>query len=1367
MDLLNKRSSHLRTLSTLGVDLARDVDNLEIKDMLARADEEGGPNVAGLNDRIRLQRSSQAVANGPSTRNWMDAQRANVQAYEYLCRVSEAKAWLERCLKQAVPSVVELEEDLRNGIVLAKLARVFAPDLVPRIFEAPKLQFRHSDNINRFFHFIDRINLPRNFRFELTDLYDKKNIPRVIYCIHALSYVLATRGQAIGIDNLSGQVEFSDEELRNTQRNLDTAGAMPNFSSVASVLVGNADKEAKRRTLPTPVVAATPPVAKAVRRKTSGELRREAAAEREERLGQAERSIVALQSRARGYVLRKAYYDNADTYQQIEAWTMHLQRRGRGLLYRQSAALAVARADAMEASVLPLQTVGRGWLVRHDLSITRRQLQRRSRIVEALQARSRAWLVRRQLTTQRAQVQRVARPVARLQAIARAFLVRKRAGLQKQATKAASTGVRSCQQVARGYLVRREVQQKRRHVQRNERCVVDLQRCARGMRMRQKIRGLRLTLSHEMSFIEALQARGRGCLIRGRCINLFRQLVRVEADVEAVQALARGVLVRVEKERMYRHYLRNIDQVIRAQSVVRARQQGAAYRSLMHDQNPSLGTIKAFVHLLDDSDADFEEEVAIEDLRRSIITLVRENERAEEHVEQMDIKIALLVKQAIKLEDVIQHHHSLNAGGIGGKAAAPTTQFDLKGLNKQARHMVECYQKLFYVLQTQPVYLARLFLDAEHTLADEKDLKQMDSCAMVLFGYAKKRREEYFLLKLLRSCVFMEIAHGGPRRFEAGEAYWERVFACYLKGIQQGRILSDVIGPVVESILADDFLDLESDPVLIYKSITVDEELRTGRPSQRRRDIVTEDAVADPDTRVLFIKHLRDLRDLTKQLLNALDRHVDLIPYGVRYLAREAFKALQECSDAPRTANLIDAVGKVVFNQFLIKVLKQPDLHGMVATTCGLAQRKNLADVARMLEQVVAGRLFDEHSFLAPLNEFIDGLFPRVERLLERLIDVPDSEQHFGVSALEDVVATKRPTLYVKTPDLFFVHHILHTHLATIAPGRDDPVHEILQQMGTPPTREEDMSLKSLTTTEVSLTLDPKAVDIEDPDADEQSLFLQTKRWVLYILRTQPGETLLDILITPPEDEDEDFWQDLLARERSRTRPSPQQARLRDLSFAELKRDTLQNIIRLEDLGWISRVNGYQELLNAIAVDVKSQVRRRVERRTELHAVRCSLQDLEEKRHCLGQQLQSYNEYIAHAMTSLQGKKGKKSRSVLPFTKQYFHLKSLEKTGSVPRFGSRRYAGAKLHARGVLVDIADDSPPFDRHDVAISSDQVGTFKVALFGANRDAVAHHEVVQLDALLQAQFDKTEYFDLCHNRLRVRVNPFLDMLFKHFFQ
>lgn len=154
--MAKKRDSvHIRTLNQIGVDLENDVSSLAIPEAIVGTNDV--QDVTGLTGRLKLQKISENTLN---SRNWMDKQRQYLQAYEYLCHVGEAKEWIEGCLGKTIAAVVDLEESLRNGVVLAELARTFMPALVPRIFDAPKLQFRHSDNINRFFKFVDKVDVP-------------------------------------------------------------------------------------------------------------------------------------------------------------------------------------------------------------------------------------------------------------------------------------------------------------------------------------------------------------------------------------------------------------------------------------------------------------------------------------------------------------------------------------------------------------------------------------------------------------------------------------------------------------------------------------------------------------------------------------------------------------------------------------------------------------------------------------------------------------------------------------------------------------------------------------------------------------------------------------------------------------------------------------------------------------------------------------------------------------------------------------------------------------------------------------------------------------------------------------------------------
>ncbi len=97
--------------------------------------------VAGLPGRISLKAPSQDPSPTSGSRffggSWADKQRHLLQAYEYLCHVGEAQQWIEGCLGEELEcGVVELEDALQNGVILARLVRVFQGDaVVKKIYE--------------------------------------------------------------------------------------------------------------------------------------------------------------------------------------------------------------------------------------------------------------------------------------------------------------------------------------------------------------------------------------------------------------------------------------------------------------------------------------------------------------------------------------------------------------------------------------------------------------------------------------------------------------------------------------------------------------------------------------------------------------------------------------------------------------------------------------------------------------------------------------------------------------------------------------------------------------------------------------------------------------------------------------------------------------------------------------------------------------------------------------------------------------------------------------------------------------------------------------------------------------------------------
>ncbi|KAF2469000.1 ras GTPase activating protein-like protein [Lindgomyces ingoldianus] len=1502
-------TSHLRTLSKFAQSASED-------DFTIRSPEQ---EVVGLHGRRRLQRTDSArgkksSASGWASRNWMDQQRQFLQAYEYLCHIGEAKEWIEDIIHKDIPPIVELEEALRDGVTLAEVVQAIQGRPV-RIFRHPKLQFRHSDNIALFFRFLAEVELPELFRFELVDLYEKKNVPKVVYCIHALSWLLFRKGIVdFRIGNLVGKLQFEDHELEAMQKGLDKSGiSMPNFSGMQA----NFDVEPE----PEPVesdedridreLAENEPIILDLQAQIRGAMLRIRLGNMMQRMWENEDIIVDLQSRIRGDWARQIAYYRLDMkrfavnlqsaargflvrsrlrgeeeywrdkewevlkvqnlfrgrkaraqvqftksrmqrhengirqfqaairgalerlrvgndYEQTrmsEAGVQHIQSMIRGALIRQQIDREYAELRGSETGTVQLQAAVRASVLRRSLRADQESLRQHESIIALLQSAARGAIARRQnaqiqeklvsshvswsdfhakirgnsLRSSLKQLQEALRAelpqIVDLQAIARGGQLRSEVADTLEQLKEQETFITSLQSYMRGFMSRQRHFSDLKALQAQTPTIVDLQSACRGFVQRQRTYELLCELnSHEPNIID-LQGVARGMMLRMEIGALLAKVEEHESAIIEIQALARGLLVRskfVEKKKYYRE---NMERVIKIQSFIRGRQQGEAYKSLTSGKNPPVSTIKNFVHLLNDSDLDFDEEIEFERLRKTVVQHVRQNELAEQYIDQLDIKIALLVKNKITLDEVVKHqkHFGGHVGALlSSKDISSKDPFDLKALNKNSRRKLEHYQELFFILQTQPQYMARLFKRIREQAVAEKDTKRIEQLTMSLFGLAQKRREDYYLLKLMARSLKEEIDGCATlQEYLRGNFFWGKLFASYVRSPRDRKFLRDVFGPVIkENIIESEGLDLESDPMQIYRSAINNEELRTGRRSHRDPNIPREEAIKDPETRETFIHHLQDLRDIADQFFAMMEEVLHKMPYGVRYIASQMFAELRQRFPYEAQEQLLQIAGHWVWKSYLQPALIQPQHWGVVDRGLSPLMNRNLGEVAKVLGQVAAGRLFGgENVYLQPLNSYITEAIDRLQDIWSNLISVRDAETQFDIDEFNDLYARTKPTLYIKLADIFAIHNLVVDDLPTLCPSQDDPLREVIRELGSAKNNENE--LLHVSSTEITLTLNPKFHDKEDPDAAVKALFMETKRYVLYIIRVQTGTNLMEIMIRPITPEDEDRW-DALVREELASHNRDRSKRLRssaastyttdmtsttllDMDYPSLKREALQNILQLERAGRISRHNQYQELLNVIAIDIRTKHRRRIQRAKELEGVRATLSALDEKAHYLDQQLKSYNDYIEQAMITLQNKRGKR-RFLLPFTRQYNHMRELQRAGRDYRFGSFKYSARNLAEKGILVSWQGyPERQWDRIDVTLSSNTVGVFEIQGSQGSMMIPGAFAEVPLDGLLQAQFDNHQFMNLFgegkdgsgSGAVRLNVNLFLHLIFKKFYR
>lgn len=182
-----------------------------------------------------------------------------------------------------------------------------------------------------------------------------------------------------------------------------------------------------------------------------------------------------------------------------------------------------------------------------------------------------------------------------------------------------------------------------------------------------------------------------------------------------------------------------------------------------------------------------------------------------------------------------------------------------------------------------------------------------------------------------------------------------------------------------------------------------------------------------------------------------------------------------------------------------------------------------------------------------------------------------------------------------------------------------------------------------------------------------------------------------------------------------------------------------------------------------------------------------ALQHLSERKKYYEEQIKSYNNYVEAAMNTMQ--RGKrygtlvslmrsnsltpyllcsKKRFVMPFTKQYFHLRDLQRTGKSPQFGSFKYSAQDLYDKGILLSIDPYSPrQFDRIDLVLSSNKPGIFNMELYNTmigTSVPVAETEI-RMEDLLQAQFENRVAFALFEGIAKFNLNLLLYQINKKY--
>uniref|UniRef100_A0A8B9L7T0 IQ motif containing GTPase activating protein 2 n=1 Tax=Astyanax mexicanus TaxID=7994 RepID=A0A8B9L7T0_ASTMX len=1411
----------------------------------------------------------------------MDERRRQNIAYEYLCHLEEAKRWMEACLEEELPSTTELEEGLRNGVYLGKLAKFFAPKMVSekKIYDRDQsrykrtgLHFRHTDNTVQWLRAMESVGLPKIFYPETTDVYDRKNMPKVIYCIHALRYRPDTL------------LTLFSEEISNMRKELEKYGIqMPAFSKIGGILANELSVD--EAALHAAVFAINEAIDRGQAEGTMTALQNpnamlrntqvELANDYQDTLSQAKRRKEALASGRVSHV-------TLDPVSNVVKFAQYLKKAG---LSHEELCVAVEMLSAVailnevldtKDSVALFDQLGKTLTLITFLCLT---FHRYADTLINLRAESLAqgqefltWNdVQKSIDTVNFQVheehERVIAiaeinealnsgdpektlaalllPTAKIQGVnpdtAKHYhdlllhtkeliwdesavlwldqiqeaihneslnpmkdiplVVHTPVGIQWFLTIVLSSTIQCIvllpfsignsgslwvkHRIKDKYDYFYNLETKEGTWEEPENFVHDSSQLTK-----ENIQGVVSSLTAEYNreqlwlanepLIIQLQACTRGYLVRRAYRERLEYLQQQEPRVIKLQASWKGYKQRKAYKGRLQTLQSNVQTVVKWLFLCLF----VSYVfAVAGSKDPPLSVVRKFAHLLEQSSLDLQEEQELTRHREEVVTKIRANQQMEKDLNLMDIKIGLLVKNRITLQDVVSHSKKMKTkkNKMSKEDLAVGDKQGIKGLSKEKRKRLEAYQHLFYLLQTNPSYLAKLIFQ----MPQNKSTKFMDTVIFTLYNYASNQREEYLLLKLFESALKEEIKSKVDQIQDivTGNPTVIKMVVSFNRGARGQNALRQLLSPVVKEIIEDKSLGINTNPIDIYKAWVNQLETATGEASKLPYEVTAEQALSHEEVRTRLEASNQTLRSVTDKVLSSIMSSVDTIPYGMRYIAKVLKDTLHEKFPDASEDDLLKIVGNLLYYRYMNPAIVAPDGFDIIDMTAGgqlhSDQRRNLGSVAKMLQHAAANKLFEDGSdHLTSMNSYISSTYQKFRLFLQGACDVPTPEEKFNVDEYSDMVTLSKPVIYISIEEIINTHSLVLEHKEAIAPDHTDLLHELLEDLGDVPDMEsllgegavdandpnKENTLGQLAKTEVSLTLTNKFELMDDDDRDMKGLMMKTKKLIVDVVRIQPGETLTDILDTPATALQESEHAKLVEKRAAQDATAPEglkssQAVLEDrqLPLEQKKRKILRNLRTLEQAGLVSASNKYQEIINDISKDIRYQRRYRQRRKAELVKLQQTLQALNSKAAFYQDQINYYDTYIKTCLDNLNRKNARRSIKL--------DKKGEEKGSKKSKQQALKYTAARLHEKGVILEIEGlqtnqlKNVMFD----IIPCEEVGDFeiKAKFLGVEMEKVQLH----FQDLLQLQYEGVAVMKM-FDKAKVNVNLLIFLLNKKFY-
>jgi len=705
----------------------------------------------------------------------------------------------------------------------------------------------------------------------------------------------------------------------------------------------------------------------------------------------------------------------------------------------------------------------------------------------------------------------------------------------------------------------------------------------------------------------------------------------------------------------------------------------------------------------------------IQELKRNLVAEIRKNHVLERDLSKLDKRIALLIKNRGNIQEVLMHHTK--------PKKSQNNENKVEFVSDPRK--LEQYQNLFYLLQTEPKYLANLV----YLMQAEQMEAFLDTVILTLYGDAFSPREEYLILKLFSLAIQKQMTSVSKvSDFLKADSVVPKMVITYNRRKQGLEFLKTVVGPILKSFIAKGDVNLELNPTVIYQSMISEQEIRTGAKSTLERNLTADQIMELKEVQAAVKERTAQIEEICQQFLDGILQSISKLPYGIRYICKQIIKIAEHQFQNSAKDEIWKVIGYFIYYRFINLAIVTPDAFDVLDKELNPVARKNLVSVAKVLQNLFYLTPFGKNEkWFIPLNGWIQKRLDQVREYFTDIIEVAEPEDYLQVDKYMELTQKTKPLIIISLHEISQTHNFLLQKLDQLAKDKEDPLRIILNDLGEAPqiSNEDDR--------EIQLTLTNRfKQNMEDEISSVNNLYIETKEHIINTFRVIPiqndeqDQTLLGILQAGKK----------YAKEK------------KDDALEKQIDKILENIKELEKQDLISKSDNYTGFLRDIALEVANRAEIREQQRKEIKRLNQTLRNLRKHQKYLTDQIAQYQKYLDDCREKhYQPKKKKKSKK-----------KNVDNPNKIGPF---KFSYNALAKKGVIIDSEVNALERKIITFEISSEKVGVFDIV--AKIKSAEVERMTLELDDLLERNYNNITRLEL--DQVTLDVNMTIHLINKFF--